>query len=485
MRRELANWFGPLFWAVLIGAGVGGVRHFTRPPLHEARVEVQPPSEAAFATANSNSPADGDVDDPEELVFSPAVLSAAAQRLRHRQIDPFDRLTPQAAAEELAAALRLAMRSDSPNIVVACTTADRDQAMIWLQAWTDAWLETHCGPDQPTQQPAAKPVDEATISVRTADLRAERNTQQQTVASLEKQLGGPAGEVTRDLVQQEKLKSLVAAVATATARRLEAENRYVQIRRDVESGIAMNLILPRLPDGTAKHLVEEMLKLSRLEAEETQLRAERNRLSKVYGLNHPRIVELDNRLAESDQIGPFNSRRLPLALKDADQLSPTQLLLESLAADLAEQKAVEKDVQSQLELERDMQEQRATVVVQLRDAMKRTTELQSQLDKLTAPPSAPATKSVLARSFTAVVRPPELLPKPVRSVRLSLIESTATAFVAWLSFLGLVTLRERRIRAAVPAQIATRVATIRPTPLRERRDERMLRLRLNRLRTPS
>ena len=47
MRHERANWLGPLLWAVLIGAGVGGVRHFTRPPLHEACVEVQPPSEAA------------------------------------------------------------------------------------------------------------------------------------------------------------------------------------------------------------------------------------------------------------------------------------------------------------------------------------------------------------------------------------------------------------------------------------------------------
>jgi uncharacterized protein involved in exopolysaccharide biosynthesis len=485
MRRERANWFGPVFWAVLIGTGVGGVRHFTRPPLHEARVEVQPPSEAAFANANTNPPADGDVENPEELVFSPAVLSAAAQRLRHRQIDPFDRLAPHAAAEELVAALRLAMRSDSPNIVVACTTADKDHAVIWLQAWTDAWLEIHCGPDQPTQQPAAKPLDEATISARTAELRAELKTQQQTVESLEKQLGGPASEVTRDLVQQEKLKSLAAAAATITARRLEAENRYVQIRRDVESGIALNLILPRLPDGTAKQLVDEMLKLSRLEAEETQLRAERNRLSKVYGLNHPRIVELDNRLAESDQIGPRKSRILAPVLKDGDQHSAAQLLLESLAADLTEQQAVEKDVQNQLELERDVQEQRATVVAQLRGSMKRTTELQNQLDKLTAPPSAPATKSVLARSFTAVVRPPELLPKPVRSVRLSLIESTATAFVAWLSFLGLANFRQRRIRATVPVRIAAQAGTIRPTPLRERRDERMLRLRLNRLRTPS
>lgn len=485
MRPESAKRFGPLLLAVLIGTGVGGVRHFTRLPQHEARVEVQPPFEAAFADAKSTSLAADDVDKPEELVFSPAVLSAAAHRLRQRQIEPFGRLAPQAASEKLAASLRLAMRADSPNIIVACTTADKDHAVTWLQAWTDAWLETHCGPEQPTRQPAAKPLDEAAVARRTNELRSELETQKELIASLEVELGGPANEVTRDLVQQEKLKSLAAAVATATARRLEAENRYVQIRRDVESGIALTLILPRLPDGTAKQLVDEMLKLTRQEADETQLRAERNRLSKVYGLNHPRIVELDNRLAESEQSGLHRARMLQPSLKDADQRSPTQLLLESLAADLEQQRAVENDVQSQLEIERDVQEQRATVVAQLRDTVKRTGELQNQLDKLAASTASPATKSVLTKSFTTVVRPPELMLKPVRSVRLSLIEATATAFVAWLGFLGLATLRQHRNLAATSGRRATAVATIQPTPLRERRDERMLRLRLNRLRTPS
>jgi len=176
---------------------------------------------------------------------------------------------------------------------------------------------------------------------------------------------------------------------------------------------------------------------------------------------------------------------LPAAWKAADQRSPSQLLLESLAADLEQQQAVEKDVHSQLELERDVQEQRATVVAQLRDAVKLSGELQSQLEKLATPASSPATKSVLARSFTTVVRPPELMPNPIRSVRLSLIEATASAFVAWLVFVGLVSIRKRHGRIDLSARRPAPVATIRPTPLRERREERMLRLRLNRLRSPS
>jgi hypothetical protein len=479
MRDRRVSWFWPLFAAVLIGAAIGGGRHFTRPPLFEARVDVQPPTDIAVADDGTESSAAVAEEHSEELVFSPAVLSAAAQRLRQRQVAPFDRLDAASASDELSSSLRLDMRADSPNISVVCSSPDGDHALTRLQAWTDAWLETHCGPNTNADRKSAKPEDESARIARAAELQEKLNTARADVTALEQQLGGPANEVTRDLVQQEKLKSLAAAVATATARRLEAENRYVQIRRDVESGIALDLLLPRLPDGKAKQLVEAALARTRIAAEWDQLQTERRRLAQVYGSRHPRVIEMINQMIELQRTAASQPNS-----SDEREATPTELLLRSLAADVQEQQAIEQDVQGQLELERDSQEERAHLVAELRNAIKQATELQSELERLTAPAVSPVTKSVLAKAASVMIRPPELQPKPVRSVRVSAIEGTASAFVAWLAFVGVARwLRRERNHEPRPVRRSTPIATIQPTPLQDRRAERMLRLRLNRLKT--
>jgi hypothetical protein len=468
-----------LFVAVVLGAGIGGVRHFTRPPLFEARVEVQPLVDIATSDGDSGTSSAAADSHPEELVFAPAVLFAAAQRLRQRQFTPFDRLDAAAASDELSSTLRLEARADSPKIVVACTSPHRDHAVTRLQAWTDAWLETHCGPNANSDRGAAQPVDESARIARAAEIQQEWDSARAVVNELEDRLGGPANEVTRDLVQSEKLKTLAAEVATATARRLEAENRYVQIRRDVESGIALDLLVPRLPDGKSKQLVEATLARMRATAEWDQLQIDRRRLAQVYGSRHPRVIETINRMSELQRTASS------LAHSPGENgASPTDLLLKSLAADLQEQQAIEQDVQAQLELEREAQDERARLVAQLRDTVRQAAELQKELERITAPASVSAAKPIPGRTLSAVVRPPELLPDPVRSIRDSLIEGTTATFVAWLGFAGLMRwlrrereVQPRTVRRSVP------VATIRPTPLQERRAERILRLRLNRLRT--
>lgn len=481
MRRSRPSWFGPLFITMLIGASVGSVRHFTRPPLYEARVEVQPPSEAAFAEASSPALAAASQDDPEDLVFAPTVLSAAVQRLRQKQIAPFDRLDVGAATSELSSSLRLAMRSDSPNIVVACTSPNSDHALTRLQAWADAWLETHCGPDLNARPAPAKPTDMEAVRHRAAELHRELGSQQEQIASLEEQFGGHSDELARDLVQQEKLKALAVTAATATARRLEAENRFVQIRRDLESGITVELLLPRLPDGPARQAVEAVVSQTRMLAEQDQLRAERKRLSKVYGLRHPRIAEIDDRLAAPEFVQARTTERYA-SVFDLPR-TPARCLLNALESDLQEQQAIEQDLQNQLDLELDAQDQRTAQAAQLRDAIRHANELEMELDKLTATPAAPRAKQIAANSLTAIVRPPELLPFPVRRLKPSLIEATATAFCVWIAWVGLTSLRRRRFDAPERSHRPMAVVTVKQTPLQERRAERMLRLRLNRLRT--
>lgn len=328
---------------VCLGAGTGTgwwvFRHSPVQYLATARLIV--PHEAIAGLDRSILPLD-DLSGSNTGELSSAALGAAVEQLQSRGIvwnepNPF-----QLEIDQLRAAVSVSVEKQAgqTEYLIRFQSSRPEQAPAVVGALTEACLQdfselragrTSSVQAELDQQLAKQTTAAAELEARIKAKRAERAALTVT-------------EATRP-ASTEKMKSLGNGVAEAKRRRLEAENRLSQARHDLQAQLPLELIVARLPDSESKRLLEKSLGQLNQVQQIDQLREQLDRLSQVYGAQHPKIIQTTAQLTDlQTQLANLSAE---LGADDPKQ-GAADLLVRLLESDWREQQANERDLSDQL-----------------------------------------------------------------------------------------------------------------------------------------
>src|SRR5262249_40896636 len=120
--------------------------------------------------------------------------------------------------------------------------------------------------------------------------------------------------------------------------------RLEEVRRDLARKMPAETVAARLPDGPVRAKILQRLSLGRLREESRQQQALGEKLSSVYGRNHPRMTEIREKI---DQL----QREIPGIVAAAGELAaasravaPAAVILNELESQLADARAAEAEI---------------------------------------------------------------------------------------------------------------------------------------------
>ena len=277
----------------------------------------------------------------EETVLAPAVLSAAADLLHERGVhlslsSPFD-----SEMDYLLGRLRVepADRAMTDEARILCTAPVADEALQIVQAIVDACQAGTSDAQPPAADPSA---DDAEGERRQLVRAIER--QERTIAALIEQIGKASESPRRAAGPGDDPLELEGSLDDARRAVSETEGRLEEARRDLTKKLSAEAIAARLPDGPVRSRIVQRLSLGKLKEELRQEQALSEKLSSVYGRNHPRMSEIREKIEElQNQISGIVAEASDLAASSQD-VSPAAVILSELESQLADARAAEAEI---------------------------------------------------------------------------------------------------------------------------------------------
>jgi hypothetical protein len=319
---------------------------------------------------------DSDVRNPSEErggtdetdILSPEVLSTAAALLQERGVplrlpSPFDSV-----ADYLVEHTRVTRpdRAQPGEICIRCTATESAEALQMVQAIVDAHLEIR----------RSEPVDDAELAADAAQFALQEEHEQLTQA-IERQKEAIA-QLTRRL-EAARIDSsgtdaddpalLESELGRARQAHREAVARLSEARHDVDNKLSPETIAARITDTPTRTRVLERLNLSKVRDELQRLEVRRQKWSSLYGRNHPRMVEICERIeALEEQLASFSldESEQPVGLGGSSPAAIVLAAFETKSTQLAEAEqqlvtllgSVQERFQGQQELELQLGEAR-------------------------------------------------------------------------------------------------------------------------------
>jgi hypothetical protein len=409
---------------------------------------------SADADAASNSLA-------EDQVLTAEVLAAACDLLRDRGValslpSPFDSDTNYLLSRSRVEA---AASGNTDDIRIVCAAPRGDEALQMLAAVVDAFLAAARMPPPPPALPSDDPEHELQHLLRAIE------RQEHTIAALEAeqaQARPAAAEATGSESAAEDLDSRLEAAHRAI---LDAENRLDDARRDFEKQLPAEVVATRLPEGAARTRVLDRLGYARLSGELRQQEALAVRSSAVYGRNHPRMIELREKIEQlRRQVAGVAVQKgdIPALNPEPD---PQAIVLSTLEQDLAEALAGAREMESLASARDDRAAALAGLDADLLDARQELAFLHVERDRLRR--QIESARREQARRLPAVVQPPTLSPDAIGpQAGLPMAVSCVAGMALYLFVLR--QFRARFLRPAEPPQASRTAAPFARAPVQGR-----------------
>jgi hypothetical protein len=303
------------------------------PAVYESRARLRFPGQVWLADAPAENRRAGGI--------PPAVLTSAIELLRSRGLAV---LTGPAFDSDLETlrqqvSATIDQQPGCDLVTLRYRTREPDEAEPVLRAVVDAWLQRH---RKAVQRQAA-------VAVAAADF--EKTDRQHhlcsgELAELRQELKSIRLDEASHAVAIANVRTHGTALAEARLARVEAENRYLQVKRDLDAGLPPDVVAARIPGDAARTLIDKLLKHSQQETELRQCAAEIQQASAVYGPKHPRMVELKQKNA---RLTTNLAQASVVQQAGGAAVSPAELLLKSLESELTERRQNETDLQHSLQ----------------------------------------------------------------------------------------------------------------------------------------
>jgi uncharacterized protein involved in exopolysaccharide biosynthesis len=294
---------------------------------------------------------DSDAEQPhradESEILSPEVLSAAAALLQERGValplpSPFDPI-----ADYLVEHTRISLpeRAPSGEICIHCTAADSEEALQMAQAIIDAYLAIR----------RSEPVDDAELAADAAqsELAVEHEQltqaierQKQVIADMTEDL--EAAKTAAEEQEADDPQSLESELGRVRKAHRNAARRLAEARRDVDNKLPPETVAARITDLPTRTHVLERLNLSKLRDELRRQEARRRKWSAMYGRNHPRMVEIREKIAAlEEQLASFPLEETEQTGRIAGA-SPAAIVLAAFEGESMQLEETEKQLVTQL-----------------------------------------------------------------------------------------------------------------------------------------
>ncbi|MBI3864265.1 MAG: hypothetical protein HY290_20470 [Planctomycetia bacterium] len=231
----------------------------------------------------------------EARVLTPEVLTEAATLLHERGVllslsSPFDPVN-----DYLVQHTRVGGESQERpgEFCIRCFAGEREEALQMLAAVVDAYLSA--GPDASPQDPelAADGVEQ-TIEAEREQLTRAIELQKQTIREMSVRLEAAASEDGH--APDEGPDFLETELGRVRQAHREAAARLAEARRDLDNKLPAESVAGRIADASARTRALERLNLGKVRDELQRLEALQTKWSSVYGRNHPRMVELREKI---------------------------------------------------------------------------------------------------------------------------------------------------------------------------------------------
>jgi hypothetical protein len=344
----------------------------------------------------------------EDAVLAPAVLSAAVGLLRERGVhlslqSPFDSET-----DYLLGRLRVepADHGITDEIRISCTAPEADEALQIVQAIVDAWQAAATVPPPAAADP---PTDDAAVERRQLARAIER--QERAIAALVEQLGKANESPRRAAGPGDDPLELDGALDEARRAVSDAEGRLEEARRDLARKMPAETVAARLPDGPVRARVLQRLSLVRLREESRQQQALGEKLSSVYGRNHPRMTEIREKIDQSQkEISAIVAAAGDMAAVPPD-VAPAAVILNELEIQLADARAAEAEIDRRTIARNERSGARQDLEAALGDARQELAFLHGEHDRVRR--QVDSTRHEHTNLSPSVIEPPALSPDPI------------------------------------------------------------------------
>lgn len=343
-----------MWWRTTICLGVCGglgvfiaLSHASRQtPVFEARARLAVPYESIQNVDRAELPIDA-ASEHGAARLSGSALAAWSDRAKARQLAA---PTPSAFESDLDALRRpldiiVEKQAGGDEFELIYHAADPELARQLLDAAVECCLDEYRALRKGAASTAA-----ASVAVQLEQFRQRVTALEASRAEALARLGQmPLNETSRPGAV-EKVRLLAAAIAETRQRRLESENRLAQVRSDLAEGIPADMIVSRLPEGSLRTALETSLQKRDQERELARLRSLLRERSKVWGVEHPKLKELQRQIADLDTRVRDRVVLVSTAAPAATLPLP-DLLLKLLAGELQERQNNERDLGEQLTAE--------------------------------------------------------------------------------------------------------------------------------------
>jgi uncharacterized protein involved in exopolysaccharide biosynthesis len=326
------------------------------------------------------------VDDEERIsadeaeILSPEVVSAAAVLLQERGVplplpSPFDPI-----ADYLVQHTRVSRPEQARpgEICICCTAFDSAEALQMAQAIVDAYLAVR----------RSEPTDDAEFiaDAAQAELQGEHEQltqaierQKQAIDEMIERLEATRSDATGP--EADDPAALELELGRVRQAHRDAARRLADARRDVDNQLPAENVAARITDLPTRAQVLDRLNLSKVRDELNRLVARRQKWSAMYGRNHPRMVEIRERIeALEEQLASYSLDEPDQAGRLANS-SPAAIVLAAFENESSQLQEVEQRLVAHLDGVQERVHNQEELDVQLGEARQELAFLNGEYDR--------------------------------------------------------------------------------------------------------
>jgi hypothetical protein len=290
---------------------------------------------------------------------------------------------------------------------VVCAAPDSEEALQILTALIDAATAAIADAAPSPVSPVEGPENER------RQLLVAIQRQERSIAALTQQLATAKVAANGAFTTDDDLAALELERIEARRAIAEAERQLDDARRDFDARLAPEVVVARLPEGPNRTNLLDRLGEARLKDELRQQEVLAEKLSAVYGRNHPRMSEIKGRIGElRKQIRPLTSPSDGQTSPESDA-DPHRLVLDALEWDLEDARVSAQQVEARLLASHDRSGTRKELESQLAEARQELAFLHEEYDRARRE-TAGAPVEQHSRS-PVVLGPPALSSEPLTS----------------------------------------------------------------------
>jgi hypothetical protein len=280
----------------------------------------------------------------EADVLAPEVLNFAVERLQELGYLPVAEASGGSPTEQIIARTQVcpAVRGNRGETEIHFTASDAAEALAVTQALLDAFLESLNLESSSSESGSEAELEE--LQVEREKLQEAINRQKRNLANLNRQLESLPAELDESAVDSAALESELARIRREHR---DAALRLAEARRDIDHRLAAESVASRIPDATSRSRVLARVEQLKIQSEFRRWEQQQQKWSKVYGRNHPRMVELREKMeALQKQLSDLGSTGDDVAASEPS--SPSAIVLAAFESESSGLDEAEKQLASRL-----------------------------------------------------------------------------------------------------------------------------------------